>query len=241
MKTHLNILNKMKDEKDLRKEEITRKWADVLQGFNIRTKYYEKVAGYLHNFALSEAANTSIENLNKLNSKDENSTLVPLNLKIITKINDLSKVEFVIGPMFVIEKFEKEVKENEEFRDVYVSKTKAESVSTIETRIKIPVDEYTHTGHYGKSWVEGYEDILAELIAKKINEKIDEGYTPYVYILVQSIMVIDENKKYVRINGDGRESEVAVGEITPIYIVANSRMKFIKNEDKIIDLYTIKL
>jgi len=152
------------------------KWYPIIDNFYIKEEFREKIATHLEKIASLEYLNNDLNSsLNVLNSTSTfTKSLLPMELKIISKIFDLSKVKFVPNIEFVLE-------DNEVLKvDTFINECSHQRNSF----------ELLNTN--ALELINYMEDHIIQQIADKINELIKENHIVYIYILVNSNILIAE-------------------------------------------------
>lgn len=165
-------------------EKIVKKWKPVIEIFDFNNEDIVKVCEYAEAHSMIESAEhlsfmnngypTLGDKLNKFRIKSEN-TLLPLSLKILQKISDLSKIHLTFQPVFIIE------------RD---GESQAVTVKTYNIEAGITPSEIMENALAGIDNIEMAENLMAEELANKMNTEISKGYELYVYLVAQSIRII---------------------------------------------------
>jgi hypothetical protein len=161
-------------------ENIVKKWRPVIESLNFKESDIQKVCEYAELHALEES--TDYMSLPKVDTVDTtfklsaDETLLPLSLRVLSKINDLSKVHFVDGPAFVIERN---------------GKVESETVKTYSIQSTVTQDQIMQLKHlHGIDVIDMVENELILLLVDKLNSEIEMGNDLYVYLVAQSIRII---------------------------------------------------
>ena len=179
-------------------EQIISKWGAMIKHITgLKTDDdIEKVSVFAHNFAMEESIrpihsdNTMIgvQPIRvQLNRVDEYTpSLLPINLNVIAKIKDLSKVEFMNGPIIMVSSPSVETNEH------------GDKVLKLNQR-QIKADDYSYqliidhkiSGEHGFYWLNEIEKYIVEEVANKINQSIEAGNTLYIYQPVSTIQIVN--------------------------------------------------
>jgi len=131
-------------------------WRDFIKE---TTQLSEEHVEYAANF-LTELANRELP----FNNQEGFVSFVPLNLQIISKIKDFSKIIFVNDP-----------------------------ITTLKTiTVNVGQDEVQNLGFLGLNLITLFESVLVNEIANQVNENINNGKTVRVYSFVESIRIMAE-------------------------------------------------
>lgn len=178
----------------IRKKMPTDKWWPILEMLNIPIEYIEKVGEFANSLALNEDVQYATlsgvgmgsvlppsQLSNETKPEKEFQSLVPINLMVISKIKDLSKVEFMDAPVT---------------SKMYRGESKTIQVGTLESKAKLVREDIFDVNNI----LSQYESLIVEEVALKINNFIDEGNIVYIYFPIQSIKLIAEKTMTPGIN-----------------------------------------
>jgi len=153
----------------LNADQLIHKWKSILITKNIPEKYHLNVAFYVEILSIMETVNT----LSSINNRY--TTLVPLNIEIISKIIDLSKVYFMDKPA-------------QEILGKYIQ------VSEVMFKCDLTLNDLQYlelTDDIVKYNV--FSDRIVEKITNRINKEIEEGKNIYIYNLCQTLNILKDN------------------------------------------------
>jgi hypothetical protein len=189
---------------NLSNEQIYNKWTPLIeQVTKIKDKeHLKKVSAFAHNFAMEEAARPICDGPSsgmgmaqpitaqrmriEINKRDEYTpSLLPINLQVIAKIKDLSKVVFMNAPR--IEESNPKVEENELGEKVL--RLNSKTITADNHSYKLIIDHSISEGH-GFHWLNEVENHIIEEVANKINQSIENGNTLYIYQPVSVIQTV---------------------------------------------------
>jgi hypothetical protein len=147
------------------------KWVPIFESLGINKEYFERISYHIERIAekeykISISVSETIE------------SLISLELKVISKINDLSKIIFV---------------ENSSV-DINTDPNSSQKIISInDNRFKINISYEEIMFEINKSYrKELFENIIISEISNHINKLIDEGNNIYVLNFVSSIVTITE-------------------------------------------------
>jgi len=189
--------------KNLSHEQILQKWGELvkIQCKLTNNEDVKKVSEFAHDFALSESIKNhknqdieTAEDIFKISNEDRSSShfiyndflksLLPLNLKVISKISDLSNVTFMNAPICV----DVQVIRDVDADGVVILRKKENVIQVGTSQHKIKVEKDLLANHIFKnSVIDKIEEIIAEMISKTINDKISRNYKVYLYRPIQNI------------------------------------------------------
>jgi len=166
-------------------KKLIEKWKPILEMMDISEKYYEKISTYADHIAKLEAhlftTTSSDEGLYPLSEKDMKKTrsnpfksLLPISLKILSKIKNLDSVHIMTEPSGV--------------KDGKMIDALNYSFSiSISQKDMIDLKEV-----FGLDIVDKIENMIIEHVSQKLNELISGGKLLYVYNLGVSLNMIVE-------------------------------------------------
>lgn len=158
---------------------------EMLIEMGFKNKDLPKIINYVANFNAAVTANESAIGFGHNTgigymSNGPTSDLLPLNLKVLSKIKNFNRVHFVPAPTSEID-------------------GKFFTVSTMAYKASLSKYDLMDLQHVYKSYdpkiimKEFGEEKFSDVIANNINEHIDDGYEIIIYQVVSSFYLITEN------------------------------------------------
>jgi len=166
------------------KENATKKWSPILEHLKFKKEDIPNVCWYAELHALAEA--TTRETLSrfpgmKIDTVDAppfTENLLPISLKVLEGIKDLSKVHFTGQPVFMI------VRNNE-----YVPET----VKAYQISIDVAEDYILDFSQMqGIDILNELEGAIVHEMSARINDLIEEGNDIWMYLAVAGVRIISE-------------------------------------------------
>jgi len=157
--------------------EIEKKWGSTIKKFSFEEKDIQRICEYAERHRLAEFEVT--ESLKKEGARftDLKRSLLPISLRILEKVKDLSKVHFVPAPNFT---YEKDGKESMKTDSNFQFKTAITSDNIPELRkLDWTIDV-----------IGLVENNIVEKMSAEYNEMIEKGDSIYVYLVVASTTLI---------------------------------------------------
>jgi hypothetical protein len=171
----------------LNEEQIVKKWGPVINDLKFKTKKDRAMAckyAELHALVeLSEAemlTNFPVMRSTAIDQPPLVKNLLPISLKVLAGINDLSKLHFTGQPVF------KFIRNNE-----WVMETvKAHGIS-----ISLSQEDYQDISQQlGIDIINNLESVIIQEVTEKLNTLIEEGNEIYMFLVVAGIRMISEGK-----------------------------------------------
>ena len=170
---------------NVKKEYYVAKWGELIKDLKLfPDEYIEKVSEFAERFSREQANLKETLSTGSYWDKtsapifNDNDNLLPLNLRLISKLKDLSKVVFLNSP-------EEIVKVGDE--EVYIKVGTFQCTHDISQQKLADIRE-----QIGIDVIAEVEDSILSLIADKINAQIDMGETIYMWMPISSIAIIVE-------------------------------------------------
>lgn len=165
--------------RQLTKEEIVTKWGPVIDTLNPKSRAdREKLCLYAHQHALIESENDSDGTPVSPLFEPFGKNLLPIALRIMSKVNDLSKVSLTPLPAFLLEKN---------------GKTWQENVKTFTMNVRIDKNDLRDMQlMHGIDLIQETEHILTDEAANQLNDIIEKGSKIHMLLAAASIVVITE-------------------------------------------------
>lgn len=188
--------NEIINPQNFTKEQIRQKWGALVESVCKLTKEedIQKVSEFTHYYALNEYIVTNPSNTHsQLSTLGMDSmelmptpqkSLLQMNLRVISNIDDLSNVKFVITPHS--EEVET-VKSEEDGMIVLKRKTRFITVGSLRSKIKVEKD-LLHSPQMQATILNDIEDAIVEAVSKKINTILSNNQKLYIYKPIERII-----------------------------------------------------
>jgi hypothetical protein len=188
--------------KQLNEDQATAKWSEIIKMAcpELKPEYTGKVCLFAHLAATNEMFSPAVPPARPAMISDmtdivnhPSMPIIPINLKIINKISDLSKVVFTHGPTYIREWYTTEPDSSGVNHMKY--HTVNNPINTIENKIlaekppRYGLDAYSN-------WCDHLERSIIDIVTTYFNRLIDEGNTLYIYMPVSDIMFIDRGDEF---------------------------------------------
>ena len=165
------------------------KWKPILEDTNIPKEYHEEVTLFCVDSAKEWdphpinclAPFTKVTHLSIIGELLEGPKIpiLPMNLFILSKLNDLSKIKFFDKPFYNSGKDSRAIAGLDTHKfTLYAKKSEISELSPTIGRMKI--------------W-DMYENEISTTIIDFLNEKIDDGYELWMYRPIQDMYTVEEN------------------------------------------------
>lgn len=162
------------------------RWEPIIKMLDFKRGDIPKVCWYVHLHALTESTpHTVFPGTTEFIPKNVGENMLPISLKVLSKVNDLSKVHFEGIPVFTLIRGEKVCGET----------MKTHSISSEVTHGQI-MELTQQTGIDVTSMV---ENELIEKLADTYNKLIEQGNELYIMSVAQSIALVTEGTQPPRI------------------------------------------
>jgi len=169
---------------ELTNEELIKKWSVILDPMDFPKEHLLKVATYAEHHAKIEAGYESRGfDLSQAKMEGFGGKLLPISLRILEKIKDLSKLHVA------------------RFPTVYFNEFKQENVETYTMSIGMNQEDIMNLRHYhGIDVVAEAESMLTEEVSNQLNYMIEEGNEIYVYLVASAVSLISEGSSVPKIS-----------------------------------------
>jgi len=173
--------------KELNEEQIVKKWGPIIDTLNFKAENRAKACKYaeLHALFEAEAATTLYKYPEMRTSTIDNppftENLLPISLKVLEGIRDLSKIHFISQPVFMIT------------RD---GNPQPESVGAHQISIGINHEDYMDISRkHGIDVLNTLESAIIHEMSARINQLIEEGNKIYIFLVIAGMRMISEGKE----------------------------------------------
>ena len=176
--------------KKLNEKQIIKKWKQVINNIKLKTEEDRiKVCKYAELHALTELLEAeSLARFPEITSTiidplSLSSNLLPLSLKVLEGIKDLSKVHFTGQPAFALMR-----------KGQSMSKT----VNTYVINISISREDFRNISHQsGIKNLSKLEGLIVSKITEQLNKLIEEGNEIHIFLVIADIRMISEGKTHL--------------------------------------------
>jgi len=159
-------------------ENIVKKWKPVVQSLEFDDKYIPKICEYAEMHTITEANSDYFQSIESVIPTLEVS-LLSISLDILKRVKDLSKIHFIKGVFFNLQR-------NNEIH--------SETVKTHSFSISINREDMMHLRNQTEvNIIKHAEDKLIDGVAEMYNKLIEEGNDLYIYLVGQSLRIISES------------------------------------------------